>query len=88
MPDAAPVLSGSDSAPPAQSRSTKSWYARSAEMSEQWNRVAVPAGGPAVEGESACVWASGPGTRILDSLDGDLTPAADSVDKEVKALTG
>ncbi|MGA4986831.1 hypothetical protein [Streptomyces sp. GESEQ-13] len=25
---------------------------------------------------------------ILDSLDGDLTPAADSVDKEVKALTG
>ncbi|GAA5015189.1 hypothetical protein GCM10023257_74560 [Streptomyces hyderabadensis] len=25
---------------------------------------------------------------ILDSLDGDLTPAADAVDKEVKALTG
>ncbi|MFF7967839.1 hypothetical protein ACFZC3_21105 [Streptomyces sp. NPDC007903] len=25
---------------------------------------------------------------ILDSLDGDLTPAADSVDKEVRALTG
>ncbi|MDG9700918.1 hypothetical protein [Streptomyces sp. DH37] len=25
---------------------------------------------------------------ILDSLDGDLTPTADSVDKEVKALTG
>jgi hypothetical protein len=25
---------------------------------------------------------------ILDSLDGDLTPAADSVDKEIKALTG
>ncbi|WP_405927305.1 hypothetical protein [Streptomyces sp. NBC_00035] len=25
---------------------------------------------------------------ILDSLDGDLTPAADSVDTEIKALTG